>query len=108
MKRTLADAMRFGTEEEAVMNHLVNMGWGSNSLHSAMLNAYQSLQNRRVSRLRDDGLLRALKMAGSVMFEMINDADEKLNSPWGVLDLSKKGTLVIWEDIDKLPIGKSG
>ena len=31
-----------------------------------------------------------------------------LNSPWGPLDLARSGTLIIWDEIDKLPTGTRG
>jgi hypothetical protein len=106
---TLREAMRFGSEQEQAPDSLGKYGMGlklASLSHAKCLtvitrNAPSSSHARRWT-------IQTIEQGWEC--ETINHADAALQlaAPWGGINLQRHGTLVVWDDIDKLPVGNRG
>ena len=104
----LQDAMRFGSRETASVGTLGKFGMGlklASLSHAQTLSVYSN--NGSVSTGRRwtlEGIRRGW-VCERIRAGVVN---ELLDRKWGPIDLSAAGTLVIWEDLDKLPSHRRG
>ncbi|MCI0652454.1 MAG: ATP-binding protein [Planctomycetes bacterium] len=105
---TLREAMRFGSEQERDPASLGKYGMG---LKLASLSHARCLTVLTRQKARADGRRWTIEgIEHGWECERIDQADAtlELDAPWGGLNLKHHGTLVVWDDIDKLPIGTRG
>lgn len=104
----LSDAMKFGSNEEAGAESLGKYGMG---LKLASLSFARSLTviSRR-SKLTNAMRWTIKGISSGWLCDILDEDDAKdyLESDWSGLDLSRHGTLVIWDNIDKLATGDNG
>lgn len=104
----LAEAMRFGSERSPGLRSLGKYGMG---LKLASFSHAQSLTV--VSRRKGSCFGRGWTLAGvkrgweCEVFSPL-DADEKTAGFWGPLRAADSGTLILWNEIDKLPASSRG
>ena len=104
----LHNAMRFGSVESSVTGTLGKFGMGlklASLSHARNLQVYSRRQGEVSGRRwTPDGITRGW------WCERIHQqaAADLLDRKWGPLDLSKNGTCVLWEDLDKLPSHRRG
>jgi hypothetical protein len=106
--KKLADAMQFGSDDEAETEALGKYGMG---LKIASLSHARSLTV--VTRSSRKTIARRWTIKGiekgwlcDILDE--NEADDIYGTSSFGFDNNKSGTLVIWDDIDKLPVSKKG
>ncbi len=105
---SLRDAMRFGSREAASVGTLGKFGMGlklASLSHAQTLNVYSncgSVSNGR--RWTLEGIRRGW-VCERIRAGIVN---ELLVRRWGPIDLTAGGTLVVWEDLDKLPSHRRG
>lgn len=104
----LREAMRFGSEAELAPRRLGKFGMG---LKLASLSHARALAvcSRRAGRAAGrrwtvEGVEQGWKCERLAMEEV----DALLDSAWSELDLSRQGTLVVWDEIDRLPTSTRG
>ncbi len=104
----LSEAMKFGSETDLTKRTLGKYGMGMK---------LASLSHARTVSVftRRDGLASARRWsvesieAGWACEQVSeSDADAAMSAPWCQLDLSRHGTVVIWDDVDRLPTGTRG
>lgn len=104
----MAEAMRFGSAEATASGSLGKYGMGLKlaSLSHAGRVTVVSRQGRSVHgrRWTVESISRGWEC------EILNSADALciINAAWGPLDLTTSGTLVIWDEIDRLAPGSRG
>lgn len=104
----LADAMKFGSGDEAAADSLGKYGMG---LKLASLSFAQSLTviSRRAK--ATNAMRWTIKgISSGWLYDILEEdaATAYFQSDWSGLDLSRHGTLVIWDNIDKLATGDKG
>ena len=104
----LRTAMKFGSDQNLTQRSLGKFGMG---LKLASLSHGQSL----TVLTRRDGKASGRRWTVSGIERgwecdsiATSDADELLDAPWSQVRLARSGTLVIWEDIDRLPTNGKG
>lgn len=104
----LHNAMRFGSRESSVTGTLGKFGMGlklASLSHARCLQVYSRKKGEVVGRRwTPDGITQGW------WCEQIDKrtAAELLDRKWGSIDLTEKGTCVLWEDLDKLPSHRRG
>jgi histidine kinase/DNA gyrase B/HSP90-like ATPase len=105
---TLHEAMRFGTEQERDPASLGKYGMGLKlaSLSHAQCVTVLTRRNRRSLGRR----WTIAQIQKGWECERILDADSvrQLSAPWGAVDPGDHGTVVMWDEIDKLPVCARG
>jgi len=104
----LADAMKFGSEDEAAPESLGKYGMG---LKLASLSFAKSLTviSRRANKTH--AMRWTIKgISSGWLCDVLDETSSKnyYDSDWSGLDISRHGTLVIWDSIDKLATGQKG
>ena len=104
----LDDAMRFGSRRVEDITSLGKYGMGLKlaSLSHARALTTITRKTRRASGRR--WTIEGIENGWSCETLDTGSAKHHLKAPWGKLDLSGNGTLVIWDDIDKLPTNARG
>lgn len=104
----LTDAMRFGSQESDDPRTLGKFGMGmklASLSHAQKMSVFSRADSEAAGRQWTiDGI------SNGWWCERLQKgtAGEMLDKSWGALDLSTSGTLVIWENIDRLPGHRSG
>jgi hypothetical protein len=104
----LTDAMRFGSSQKHDPDTLGKFGMGmklASMSHAKEMTVYSRAEtSSSARRWTMDGI------AAGWWCERINNdaATTLLDRRWGVLDLTSSGTVVLWENIDRLPSHRSG
>jgi hypothetical protein len=107
-EKGLTEAMRFGSETHVTRRTLGKFGMG---MKLASLSYAQSLtvvtthNNRPAARRWSVANIGAGWACTRIS---ARDAAKVVNAPWGELSLSRPGTAVLWDDIDRLPTGEKG
>lgn len=104
----LENAMRFGSSEAAEVGSLGKFGMG---LKLASLSHAQTLNVLATGNGSAGGrrwTLEGIQRGWWCERIHADTASELLSRKWGPMDLSQGGTLVLWEDLDKLPSHRNG
>ncbi len=104
----LHDAMRFGSEKEAESGSLGKYGMGlklASLSHARCLSVLTRKGNHNGGRR---WTIEGIEKDWQCEVLQDNEVAGELDAPWSRLDLSKSGTLVVWDDIDKLPSSSRG
>jgi len=104
----LAEAMRFGAGTEKTLESLSKFGLG---LKLASLSQGTELTVVTRSGGAISGRRWTVETIGEDWYCEVVPASEVRNllkGPWGDVDISKRGTVVIWSDLDKIKVKKGG
>lgn len=104
----IRDAMRFGSREAADVGTLGKFGMGlklASLSHAQTLNVYSTTGSGSGGRRWTLEGIRKGWMCERVRPEICGSMLER---KWGPINLSEGGTLVLWEDLDKLPSHRRG
>ncbi len=104
----IRNAMRFGSREAADVGALGKFGMGlklASLSHAQTLNVYSRTGGDSGGRRWTLEGIRKGWMCERVRADV---AATMLDRKWGPIDLSEGGTLVLWEDLDKLPSHRRG
>jgi hypothetical protein len=104
----LSDAMRFGSPESEDPNTLGKFGMGmklASLSHAQKMSVFSRRKGASVGR---QWTMEGISTGWWCERIQSNTASDMLDKTWGRLDISGSGTLVIWEDIDRLPSHRSG
>jgi hypothetical protein len=107
-KEGLQDAMRFGSKETASVGNLGKFGMGlklASLSHAQALSVYSRSAGETVGRRWTLDGIRQGWMCERVRSPMVRDM---LDRKWGPVDVTQSGTLVLWENLDKLPSHRRG
>ncbi|MFC1680355.1 ATP-binding protein [Pseudomonadota bacterium] len=106
--RELTDAMRFGSSPVSSALSLGKFGMGLKlaSLSYARALAVVSVRNGRRTGRR--WTLEGIRNGWECERIAREDAKTLAAAPWSPIDLMRGGTLVKWDDIDKLPVSRNG
>ena len=104
----LLNAMRFGSSEQADNTSLGKFGLGLKlaSFSHAQKLTVVSRSGRECSARR--WTLEGIQRNWDCETLTAAQAANLIDSPWSPLDLSKGGTIILWDDIDKLPVSSRG
>lgn len=104
----LQNAMRFGSKERIDQASLGKFGLG------LKLASFSHAQQLTVVSVRDGSVagrrwtLRGIRRNWDCEIFDESYASQLVTSPWTPIDLSKHGTLVLWDEVDKLPVCSRG
>ena len=104
----LKEAMRFGSEPDAGVRTLGKFGMG---LKLASLSHCRSLSVLTRSARRASGrrwTVAGIERGWECDVLRADDVARSMDAAWAGLDVSRGGTVIIWEEIDKLPTGTRG
>lgn len=107
-EKDLTEAMRFGSETDVTRRTLGKFGMG---MKLASLSYAQSLTVVTTHSSRSAARRWSVTNIGAgwaCTRISTRDAAKVVNAPWGELSLSRHGTAVLWDDIDRLPTGEKG
>lgn len=104
----LAEAMRFGSGRDLAPNSLGKYGMGLKlaSLSYARCLTVISSRGRTVNGRR--WTIQGIERGWDCEVLAKGDAVRQINAPWGPIHLPKGGTLVIWDELDKLSTSATG
>ena len=104
---TLADAMKFGSVRKNQPRSLGKFGMGLKLASFSHAKALTVI-TRRAGRVRGRRwTLQGIESGWACETLDSTDARSRLAAPWGKLNLSKHGTLVIWDEVDRLALSSS-
>ena len=107
-KQHIQNAMRFGSADTADVGTLGKFGMGlklASLSHAQTLNVYSNTGLESNGRRWTVEGIRKGWMCERIRVSVTRDM---LNRKWGPINLSDSGTLVLWEDLDKLPSHRRG
>ena len=107
-EQELLEAMRFGSERDLAPDSLGKYGMGMKlaSLSYARCLTVISGQGRKAHGRR--WTIRGIERGWNCEVVAEPDAVKQMGAPWGPLDLATGGTIVIWDDLDKLATSSAG
>lgn len=104
----LREAMKFGTETDVSRQTLGKFGMGlklASLSHARALVVCTRRSGRTAGR---QWTVEGIERGWECAVLQPGQADALLDAPWADIDLSQQGTLVIWDNIDRLPTSSKG
>ena len=104
----LSEAMRFGTESDYEPGSLGKFGLGLKLASFSQAKQLTVLTRKSGKSQGRRWTVEGISTGWKCDVISPSAAATEIEQSWGDLDLSRSGTLVIWDDIDKIDIGKRG
>jgi hypothetical protein len=104
----LTEAMKFGSETDVTRRTLGKYGLGMKLASLSHAESVTVVTRQRGIASARRWTLEGIRSNWACDVIPASDAGRLLDAPWGHLDLSRHGTLVIWDRVDRLPTGNRG